>query len=57
MQHQAEFTDEYIISLLTATFLPITLTTGIFGMNVGGVPWVGQDGGFGWVMIVMILLS
>ena len=30
----------YIVSLLTAIFLPITLITGIFGMNVGGVPWV-----------------
>ncbi len=45
----------YVISLLTAVFLPITLITGIFGMNVGGVPWVGQDSGFGWVMALMIL--
>jgi zinc transporter len=44
----------YIVSLLTAIFLPITLITGIFGMNVGGLPWVDQDGGFAWVFGIMI---
>jgi Mg2+ and Co2+ transporter CorA len=33
-------------SLLTAIFLPITLITGIFGMNVGGLPGVDRDTGF-----------
>ena len=47
----------YIVSLLTALFLPITLITGIFGMNVGGVPWVDQDGGFAWVFAIMILTA
>ena len=45
----------YIISILTAIFLPITLITGIFGMNVGGLPWLDQDTGFGWVIGLMIL--
>jgi zinc transporter len=45
----------YVISLLTAIFLPITLISGIFGMNVGGLPWENQPGGFGWVIAVMIL--
>jgi zinc transporter len=47
----------YIVSLLTALFLPITLITGIFGMNVGGLPWVDQDGGFAWVFGIMILTA
>ena len=47
----------YIVSLLTAIFLPITLITGIFGMNVGGLPWVDQDGGFAWVFGIMILTA
>jgi zinc transporter len=47
----------YIVSLLTALFLPITLITGIFGMNVGGEPWVDQDGGFAWVFAIMILTA
>ena len=47
----------YIVSLLTALFLPITLITGIFGMNVGGLPWVEDDGGFLWVFGIMILTA
>lgn len=43
----------YVVSLLTAVFLPITLISGIFGMNVGGLPWENQTGGFGLVMTVM----
>lgn len=43
----------YIISLLTAIFLPITLISGIFGMNVGGLPWEGQPLGFGLVIGLM----
>ena len=39
----------YIVSFLTAIFLPITLVTGIFGMNVAGLPWVEEEGGFLWV--------
>lgn len=45
----------YIISLLTAVFLPITLISGIFGMNVGGLPWENQTGGFSSVIVVMLL--
>ncbi len=44
----------YVISLLTAVFLPITLISGIFGMNVGGLPWEGQPVGFGLVIGLMV---
>jgi zinc transporter len=43
----------YVVSVLTAIFLPITLITGIFGMNVGGLPWVEGDSGFLWVVGIM----
>jgi zinc transporter len=45
----------YVVSLLTAVFLPITLISGIFGMNVGGLPWETQSTGFIWVIGVMLL--
>ncbi|XP_010255180.1 PREDICTED: uncharacterized protein LOC104595918 [Nelumbo nucifera] len=32
----------YIISVLSIVFLPLSIITGVFGMNVGGVPWTGQ---------------
>jgi zinc transporter len=50
----AEMTNHnlYILSILTAIFLPLTLISGIFGMNVGGLPWVGTPWGFIWVMVL-----
>jgi zinc transporter len=47
----------YVVSLLTAIFLPITLITGIFGMNVGGLPWVEDNGGFLSVFVIMALTA
>ena len=43
----------FLLSMVTTTLLPITLITGVFGMNVGGLPWVGARSGFWWVMVVM----
>ena len=45
----------YIVSLFTAVFLPLTLITGIFGINVGGLPWLEEAGGFLWVSGLMVL--
>jgi zinc transporter len=45
----------YVVSLLTAIFLPITLISGIFGMNVGGLPWENQQGGF--VLVIGLMLA
>ena len=43
----------YVLSIVTTVFLPITLISGIFGMNVGGLPWVETPIGFWWVALVM----
>ncbi|KAI4375908.1 hypothetical protein MLD38_013724 [Melastoma candidum] len=32
----------YYLSFLSIVFLPLSIITGVFGMNVGGVPWTGQ---------------
>jgi zinc transporter len=55
MRRTSEATNRniYIVSVLSAVFLPLTLITGIFGMNVGGLPWLEPDSGFLWVMGVM----
>eukprot|EP00271_Cylindrocystis_brebissonii_P012907 TRINITY_DN32415_c0_g1_i1.p1 TRINITY_DN32415_c0_g1~~TRINITY_DN32415_c0_g1_i1.p1 ORF type:complete len:505 (-),score=55.83 TRINITY_DN32415_c0_g1_i1:567-2081(-) len=49
----------YYLSFLSMVFLPISTITGLFGMNVGGVPWVPQTttdakdlGGFMYVMYI-----
>jgi zinc transporter len=44
----------YVLSILTAVFLPMTLVTGIFGMNVAGLPGLHGAGSFWWVMILIL---
>jgi zinc transporter len=39
----------YILSVMTAVLLPATLISGLFGMNVGGLPFVGENAGF-WIV-------
>jgi zinc transporter len=43
----------YVLSIVTTIFLPVTLITGIFGMNVGGLPWTQESIGFWWVILTM----
>ncbi|MDA7718883.1 zinc transporter ZntB [Pseudomonadales bacterium] len=47
----------YLLSLVAGLFLPATLITGIFGMNVGGLPGVDSPAGFFWVVGSMFGLS
>lgn len=44
----------FLLSMISAALLPITLITGIFGMNVGGLPFSSHPHGFGWVMLGML---
>ncbi|MEO5769066.1 MAG: CorA family divalent cation transporter [Polyangia bacterium] len=44
----------FLLSVLTATFLPVTLISGIFGMNVGGLPWLKSPSGFWWACGLMV---
>ena len=43
----------YILSVITAVLLPLNLITGVFGMNVKGLPGVEDPAGFFWVMVGM----
>jgi zinc transporter len=43
----------YLLSIMTTTLLPITLVTGIFGMNVRGLPLHDHPHGFSWVIGLM----
>ena len=42
------------LSIVTLIFLPMTLVTGIFGMNVAGLPGTHDSLSFWWVMILMV---
>ncbi|XP_071691665.1 uncharacterized protein [Rutidosis leptorrhynchoides] len=49
----------YYLSFLSIIFLPLSIITGVFGMNVGGVPWTKQSDpalvdGFRNVMLVCL---
>ncbi|MBL8896904.1 MAG: zinc transporter ZntB [Planctomycetes bacterium] len=46
--HQAETLNRrlYVLSLVTALFLPLTFLTGLLGINVGGIPWAEDPQGF-----------
>lgn len=45
----------YILSVMTAVLLPMTIISGLFGMNVGGLPLLDSPMGF-WVVTALSLL-
>ncbi|WP_160195371.1 CorA family divalent cation transporter [Microvirga sp. BSC39] len=47
----------FVLSVLTALFVPATLITGLFGMNVGGMPFTESPDGFWWGLLVSLLSS
>jgi Mg2+ and Co2+ transporter CorA len=47
----------FILSVLTALFVPATLVTGLFGMNVEGMPFAGSGNGFWWALLVTLISS
>ncbi|MCX6140578.1 MAG: transporter [Candidatus Kapabacteria bacterium] len=44
----------FILTLVTVFALPFTIVSGLFGMNVGGIPWKDHDSGFFWVTFFLI---
>lgn len=46
-----------VLSVLTAILLPATLITGIFGMNVAGLPGLQDHAAFWWVIGVMVAVA
>jgi zinc transporter len=52
----AEETNRHLhfLSIVTALFLPATLVTGVFGMNVKGLPLLDTSGGFIWAVALMV---
>jgi zinc transporter len=47
----------YALSIIAAIFLPVTFVTGIFGMNVAGLPGVDNPTGFLWVAGSMVVMA
>jgi zinc transporter len=47
----------YLLSIVAAIFLPLSYLTGIFGMNVAGLPGVENPLGFAMVSGLMLILA
>ncbi len=46
-----------ILTVVTVIFMPLTLITGIFGMNVDDLPLVHSKGAFWWIIVGMLGLA
>jgi zinc transporter len=51
---QAMSRNLYMLTLYTVVFMPMTLISGIFGMNVAGLPGTEQPSAFWWVMGLIV---
>lgn len=47
----------YVLTVVAAVLLPPSLITGLFGINVGGMPWVESGWGFGMIVVAMVILG
>ena len=47
----------YWLTIISAIFLPLTLVTGFFGMNTGGLPFTDDNGGTLKVTIISMILE
>ncbi len=45
----------YVLTIVTVLALPINIIAGLFGMNVGGVPWNENVHGF-WIVVSIIVV-
>lgn len=45
----------YVLTIVTVLALPINIIAGLFGMNVGGVPWNENPHGF-WIVVSIIVV-
>ncbi len=46
-----------VLAVVTVVFAPLTLISGMFGMNVGGIPGEGDGEGFWIVSVILVLLG
>ena len=47
----------YLLSIVACVFLPLTLLTGLLGINVAGIPWANAKWAFGGVCVMLVGLS
>jgi zinc transporter len=59
VEQRAEAMNErlFVLSIISAVFLPLGFLTGLFGINVGGMPGVESPLGFGLVVLSCLALT
>jgi zinc transporter len=46
-----------VLTAVTVIALPVNLLSGLFGMNIGGMPWQHDNAGFAIVLLVSLVLT
>jgi zinc transporter len=46
----------YVLSVVAALFLPLGFLTGLFGINVGGIPLAENPSGFFEIILLLIII-
>ncbi|MCK0152607.1 zinc transporter ZntB [Alcanivorax sp. S6407] len=57
VQNEAINDRMYLLAIISALFLPLGFLTGLFGINVGGLPGVENEQAFWWFCGVMTLIA
>ena len=47
----------YLLAIVSAVFLPLSFLTGLFGMNVAGLPGLEYPLAFHWVLLMMVAIG
>lgn len=47
----------FVLTLVTVLALPVNMITGMFGMNIGGIPFSDWEYGFFWMFTILIFLT
>lgn len=47
----------YLLGVITALFLPLSFLTGLFGINLGGMPGAETSTGFWWFSIALVVIG
>jgi magnesium transporter len=47
----------FIFTIISAVFLPLSLVTGFFGMNTGGLPFTSDNSGTLKVIILSVIFE
>ena len=57
VQNEAINDRMYLLAMISALFLPLGFLTGLFGINVGGLPGTNNALGFWWFMGAIVLVA